>query len=39
MKEAKDEVYKQKNRWTATIAILLFIQIIVGIIVSLKVFF
>jgi ElaB/YqjD/DUF883 family membrane-anchored ribosome-binding protein len=39
MKEAKDEVYKQKNRWTATIAILLFIQIIIGIIVSLKSFF
>ena len=39
MKEAKDEVYKQKNRWTATIAILLFIQVIIGIIVSLKNFF
>jgi len=39
MKEAKDEVYKQKNRWTATIAILLFVQIVIGIIVSLKVFF
>lgn len=36
MKEAKDEIYKQKNRWTATIAILAFIQIIIGIIVSLK---
>jgi hypothetical protein len=39
MKEAKDEIYRQKNRWTATIAILLFIQIIIGIIVSLKTFF
>lgn len=39
MKEAKDELYKQKNRWTATIAILLFMQIIIGIIVSLKNFF
>jgi hypothetical protein len=39
MKETKDEVYKQKNRWTATIAILLFIQVIIGIIVSLKNFF
>jgi len=39
MKEAKDEIYKQKNRWTATIAILLFIQIIIGIVVSLKNFF
>ena len=36
MKEAKDEIYKQKNRWTATIAILAFIQIIIGIIVSIK---
>lgn len=39
MKEAKDEIYKQKNRWTATIAILLFIQILIGIIISLKPFF
>lgn len=39
MKDAKDEIYKQKNRWTATIAILLFIQVIIGIIVSLKNFF
>jgi hypothetical protein len=39
MKEAKDEIFRQKNRWTATIAILLFIQIIIGIIVSLKTFF
>ena len=39
MKEAKDEIYKQKNRWTATVAILAFIQIVIGIIVSLKVFF
>jgi hypothetical protein len=38
MKEAKDEIYRQKNRWTATIAILLFIQIIIGIIVSIKSF-
>jgi DNA repair exonuclease SbcCD ATPase subunit len=38
MKEAKDELYKQKNRWTATVAILAFIQIIIGIIVSLKTF-
>ena len=36
MKEAKDEIYKQKSRWTATIAILLFLQIIIGILVSLK---
>lgn len=31
MKEAKDELYKQKNKWTATVAIITFIQIIVGI--------
>lgn len=31
MKEAKDEVYKQKTRWAATIAILTFIQILVGV--------
>jgi len=37
MKEAKDEIYKQKSRWTATIAILVFIQIIIGIIASLNV--
>jgi hypothetical protein len=31
MKEAKDELYKQKNKWTATVAIITFIQIITGI--------
>lgn len=36
MKEAKDEVYKQKGRWTATVAILMFIQILIGIIIALK---
>lgn len=39
MKEAKDELYKQKNKWIATIAILVFIQIIIGLIASLKNFF
>jgi polyhydroxyalkanoate synthesis regulator protein len=34
MKEAKDEIYKQKSRWVATIAILTFIQIIVGVAIS-----
>jgi hypothetical protein len=34
MKEAKDEIYKQKNRWIAAIAILTFIQIAVGIVLS-----
>lgn len=31
MKEAKDEIYAQKNKWVATVAILTFIQIIIGI--------
>ena len=39
MKEAKDELYKQKNRWTATVAILAFVQIVIGIIVAIKTFF
>jgi peptidoglycan hydrolase CwlO-like protein len=35
MKEAKDEIYRQKNRWVAAIAIISFIQIAVGIIIAL----
>jgi hypothetical protein len=35
MKEAKDEIYKQKSRWVAAIAIVTFVQIIVGIIMAL----
>lgn len=35
MKEAKDEIYKQKNRWVAAIAILSFIQILIAIGLSL----
>ena len=35
MKEAKDELYKQKNRWAAAIAIVTFVQILMGIIISL----
>lgn len=31
MKEAKDEIYKQKNRWAAAIAIITFVQIVVGV--------
>lgn len=31
MKEAKDELYKQKNKWVATIAIITFIQILISI--------
>lgn len=34
MKEAKDELYRQKTRWAATIAILTFIQIVVGVAVA-----
>ena len=34
MKEAKDELYKQKNRWVAAIAVMSFIQILVGVIIS-----
>ena len=36
MKEAKDEIYSQKNKWIATIAIITFIQIIIGIWAALK---
>ena len=35
MKEAKDEIYKQKNRWVAAIAIISFIQILIGVAISL----
>jgi len=35
MKEAKDEIYKQKNRWVAVIAIVSFIQVVMGVILSL----
>lgn len=35
MKEAKDEIYQQKSRWVAAIAIMTFIQIAFGIIISL----
>ena len=34
MKEAKDEIYQQKNRWVAAIAIITFVQIAVGIAVA-----
>ncbi len=34
MKEAKDEIYKQKSRWVAAIAILSFVQILVGTIIA-----
>jgi hypothetical protein len=35
MKEAKDELYKQKNRWVAAIAVISFVQIVIGIAVAL----
>ena len=34
MKEAKDEIYKQKNRWTAAMAILVFLQVLIGFLLS-----
>jgi hypothetical protein len=34
MKEAKDELYRQKNRWAAAIAIITFVQIAVGIAIT-----
>ena len=39
MQQAKDEVYKQKGKWTAAIAIFTFIQIIMGVVFSLIVKF
>lgn len=35
MKEAKDEIYKQKNRWVAAMAILGFVQVALTIAISL----
>ena len=35
MKEAKDELYRQKNRWAAAIAIITFVQIAVGVAIAL----
>jgi hypothetical protein len=34
MKEAKDELYKQKSKWGATIAIITFVQILLGIAIA-----
>lgn len=36
MKEAKDELYSQKNKWIATIAIITFLQIMLGILFAIK---
>jgi len=35
MKEAKDELYRQKNKWIATVAIITFTQFIIGLLVLL----
>jgi len=35
MKEAKDEIYAQKNKWVATIAVMTFLEILIGVILSL----
>jgi hypothetical protein len=34
MKEAKDEIYKQKTMLAAGVAIVTFVQIIIGIVIS-----
>ena len=34
MKEAKDELYRQKNRWAAAIAIMTFVQIVIGAVIA-----
>lgn len=34
MKEAKDELYKQKSRWVSAIAIVTFVQILIGLIIT-----
>ncbi len=34
MKEAKDEIYKQKSRWVALITIVIFLQIVIGWLIS-----
>jgi DNA repair exonuclease SbcCD ATPase subunit len=34
MKSAKDEIYAQKNKWIAAIAILGFIQVLTGIVIA-----
>lgn len=34
MKEAKDEIYRQKNKWVATVAIITFLQILLGIAIA-----
>jgi hypothetical protein len=36
MKEAKDELYKQKNQWTWVVAIVTFVQIVITIAVMTK---
>lgn len=35
MKEAKNEIYTQKNRWIGFIAIITFVEIVIGILIAL----
>jgi len=34
MKDAKDEVYEQKNRWSKTIGILIAVEVVIGILMA-----
>ncbi len=34
MKEAKDEIYRQKNKWIATIAIITFLEALIGVAIA-----
>lgn len=34
MKESKNEIYQQKNKWVATIAILTFVEVLVGLFIA-----
>lgn len=36
MKEAKDEIYEQKNQWQKVIGIIIAIQVIMGLIIAFK---
>jgi chromosome segregation ATPase len=35
MQQAKNEIYEQKGKWTSVVAILTFVQIIIGIVIAL----
>ena len=34
MKEAKDEIYEQKNKWSKAIGLLIAVEVIIGFIIS-----